>query len=74
MSKRRQYTSHIENEAGNGWTVWIEPIPDNYNLRCCDCGLTHRLQFRIYDGMVQFRARRDNRATAATRREKKKND
>jgi len=32
------------------------------------CGLIHRLDFRVVDGKVEFRTRRDDRATSAARR------
>lgn len=35
---------------------------------CCDCGLVHRMDFRIHKGRAQFRAWRDNRTTANYRR------
>jgi hypothetical protein len=37
-------------------------------MKCCDCGLVHRMDFRIVKGRVQFRPFRDKRATAAARR------
>ncbi|GAG45807.1 unnamed protein product, partial [marine sediment metagenome] len=27
-----------------------------YRLKCCDCGLVHKFDFRIKKGTVQFRA------------------
>lgn len=48
--------------------AWVQPVRRNYGMACCDCGLVHRLDFRIKDGRVQLRARRDNRATAQLRR------
>lgn len=53
-----------EPEAGE----WVQPIRRGYKLRCCDCGLVHKMDFRISRGRVQFRVFRDNRATAAIRR------
>lgn len=50
---------------------WVQPIRKGYKLRCCDCGLVHRLDFRIYRSRAQFRAFRDERATAAIRRHAK---
>jgi hypothetical protein len=53
---------------------WVQPIPRGYKLACCDCGLVHKLNFRVVryaNGKrtkVQFQAFRDNRATAAKRR------
>jgi hypothetical protein len=37
----------------------------NFREQCCDCGPIHRLDLRIVDGRVEFRTRRDDRATAA---------
>jgi hypothetical protein len=35
---------------------WIEPTPqNNYLLACCKCGTTHRMEFRVVKGKVQFR-------------------
>lgn len=47
---------------------WIQPVRRNYKLACCDCGLCHRVDFRIKSGRVQFRAVRNSRSTAAKRR------
>jgi hypothetical protein len=35
---------------------WIQPRMKNYFLSCCDCGLMHRLNFRIHEGRIQFQA------------------
>jgi hypothetical protein len=37
---------------------WVSPIHRGYRLACCDCGLEHRMDFRIRKGAVQFRATR----------------
>lgn len=47
---------------------WVQPIKKGYKMACCDCGLVHKMDFRIAYGEIQFRAFRDNRATAAKRR------
>ena len=47
---------------------WIQPIEIGYKLRCCDCGLVHNIDFRVKNKRVQFRAFRNNRATAQIRR------
>lgn len=53
---------------------WVQPIRDGYRMSCCDCGLVHILEFRTlpFRGgrKIQFRAWRDERATAAMRRRK----
>lgn len=35
---------------------WVQPVPEGYFMKCCDCGLVHRMNFRIVDGKVQFQA------------------
>jgi hypothetical protein len=52
---------------------WMFPRHDNYKMQCCDCGLVHRLDFRVVTDTsgrqsVKFRAFRNNRSTALTRR------
>ena len=48
---------------------WIQPVTEGYKISCCDCGLVHKLDFRISEeGKIQFRASRDNRATGQRRR------
>lgn len=47
---------------------WVQPVRRDYKMGCCDCGLVHNLDFRIGDGRVQFRVRRNNRSTAMVRR------
>lgn len=42
---------------------WIQPRRKNYYMKCCDCGLTHALNFRVIKtkdnrAFIQFRARR----------------
>lgn len=53
-------------QAYNG--EWIQPVRRGYLMRCCDCKLVHILDFRIIGGRIQFRAHRDERKTAASRR------
>lgn len=47
---------------------WVTPIRKGYKMACCDCGLVHELDFRIVDGKIQFRARRNKRSTGQLRR------
>lgn len=47
--------------------VWVRPSK-KYKLLCCDCGLSHDMEFRIRKGQIEFRATRNNRSTAAARR------
>lgn len=50
---------------------WVQPIRNGYKMMCCDCGLVHKLDFRIVGKIkrfIQFRASRDNRATGQFRR------
>ena len=50
---------------------WLQPIIKGYRAACCDCGLVHRMDFRVVDGRAQFRAYRDERTTKANRRKKR---
>lgn len=61
----------------DGWSKWEQPKRNGYRLACCDCNLVHEMQFRIVASAnggksVQYRCRRDNRTTAALRREEAK--
>ena len=47
---------------------WFQPRRRGYRMMCCDCGLVHEVDFRVYKRRVQLRVRRNNRATAAARR------
>ena len=55
---------------------WVQPVRRNYKLMCCDCGLVHNLDFRLVKtkrgAFIQFRAERDERATAGARRNRRK--
>lgn len=57
---------------------WVRPVKKGYKMACCDCGLVHVLEFaHIPYGRgrkIIFRAWRDERATAAKRRNKKLNE
>jgi len=59
--KRHRYPVLVDGE-------WTRPRMRGFREQCCDCGLIHRIDFRIVDGSVEFRATRDERATAAARR------
>ena len=48
MSKRVNYDVISYGE-------WTRPRKQNFREQCCDCGLIHRLDFRIVDGKVEFR-------------------
>ncbi len=63
MSKRR----YLQISHGD----WFEPSDQgSYYDRCCDCGLTHELKFRVVKGRVQFQTFVRARETAAARRGK----
>lgn len=44
MTTKRVFL-HLD-EGEDGWTEWIHPLP-GYLMMCCDCGLTHELEFAI---------------------------
>ncbi len=47
---------------------WVQPIAKGYSMGCCDCGLVHRMDVRVYKGRVQFRVWRDEPATKKQRK------
>lgn len=50
---------------------WVQPVERGYLMGCCDCGLVHRLDFRIVGirkQRVQFRAYRHIGQTKALRK------
>ena len=53
---------------------WVQPKRKGYKMMCCDCGLVHKINFRLVGRLhkrIQSQAFRDNRATAAARRKKR---
>ena len=51
---------------------WVLPVLEGYKMRCCDCGLVHRMDFKAADdGQPMFRVFRDERATGQSRRWRK---
>lgn len=52
---------------------WILPVRRGYLMRCCDCALVHRMNFRVSDdGRPEFQVFLEPRRTAAARREARK--
>lgn len=51
---------------------WIQPIRRGYLLACCDCGLVHKVNFRLVKrgnrNFIQLQAFREE---AATRKQRK---
>ena len=36
-----------EVDAPSGWSEWVCPDPEQYFMKCCDCGLVHKMQFKV---------------------------
>ncbi len=64
-----RYERTVEN--ADGWSDWFSIPLSGWKMRCCDCALVHDFDFRIVKGKLEFRASRDKRATAASRRHKR---
>jgi hypothetical protein len=48
---------------------WLEALMKNNKDQCCDCGLVHKVNYRINaKGKIEVQVFRDERATAALRR------
>ena len=61
MSKSAYY--HV------GHDEWIIVPRRGFKEQCCDCGLVHKLNFRINaKGQIEIQTARDERATSAVRR------
>jgi len=58
MGKRIKFNKVKEGE-------WVQPCRKGYLFKCCDCGLIHKLDFRIIKNkrgcFIQFRAFRHNK-------------
>jgi hypothetical protein len=67
----QEFIKH-EVESPEDWSEWVCPNPDEYFMKCCDCGLVHEVQYRVarygegdycelvddQDVQAQFRMRR----------------
>jgi hypothetical protein len=64
--------SSLYTDVGDGWQL----VPKRMELACCDCNLVHSIAFRakLIDGKPKllWKVDRNERATAALRRHKKR--
>jgi len=61
MTKKSGYYQVTDGE-------WIVVPKRGYKEQCCDCGLIHRLNFKIDDkGRIHIQTFRDHRATGGAR-------
>ena len=42
----QEFIKH-EVDSPDGWSEWVCPDPDQYFMKCCDCGLVHEMQFMV---------------------------
>ncbi len=49
MARIKKVTENPE----TGWSDWISPLMDGYRMVCCDCGLSHDLQFKVFTARSQ---------------------
>lgn len=40
---------------------WVQPKHDGYYMKCCDCGLVHKMKFKVVKGHVFLSAIRIRR-------------
>jgi hypothetical protein len=52
----------------DGWSDWNIPPNGKFRMFCCDCALAHDIEFKIIEGKIAFRMKRNTRATGAMRR------
>lgn len=60
--------ARYEHDDGN-WFL----VPKQLRQQCCSCGLIHVIDFHQKKDGLHMRFKRDERATAAARRSRKKN-
>lgn len=61
MAKKSDYYQVTDGE-------WIKLPMRNYREQCCDCGLVHRINYRIKDGVIEAQTFRDGLSTGGARR------
>jgi hypothetical protein len=42
----QDFTKH-EVDSFDDWSEWVCPDPTQYFMKCCDCGLVHKMQFKV---------------------------
>jgi hypothetical protein len=42
----QEFIAH-EAEYFDDWSEWVCPNPEQYFMKCCDCGLVHEMQFNV---------------------------
>lgn len=48
---------------------WVNPNMNRYMMGCCDCGMVHRIEFKVTTRLrVKFRAFYDEKATDKLRK------
>jgi hypothetical protein len=47
---------------------WYAPKKKNHLLACCDCGLVHKVSYRIVKGQIQAKYKRDEKNTKKRRK------
>jgi hypothetical protein len=66
MPRRNKYLEGYEQVYDGSW---VPMAKKGQELQCCDCGLVHRIDFRVSSvGRIDARFYRDNRLTASARR------
>lgn len=53
MSRPRSVETEIQIDDGE----WVTIAWKAQREKCCDCGLVHKVDYRVEDGKLQFRAR-----------------
>src|SRR5579864_565598 len=66
----RLFTGHVlaKNYQRIDSNEWMVVPKNNFILACIDCGLTHKINFRVIDNKVEFQVFHATRETAAIRR------
>lgn len=63
--------SYAKPKAGE----WVQPVMDGYLMKCCDCELVHRMNFRVVRGpgkyQVQFQVWRHSPKTRKAKKRRR---
>lgn len=49
-----------------GWSKWLRLHAEEI-ITCCNCGLAHTFQFKVFNGRIKWRAKRNKEQTKLAR-------
>lgn len=64
MTKNPPKSSTYDHVESGKWTTCTK----TFDLACCDCSLVHRIDWRLKDGKLQLRFKRNGPSTGGLRK------